>query len=258
MPTKISAFYLLIINLLYQNIVMFHYSRNKTVLPNVGNPYSGKWSGMNECKILLIGLIIMMSLSSCLEISETLIIHEDRSGQMRMRIEPEGDLGGFGALLGLTGEFMAPLEKEFRKNALLLEDVDGISQVRFSGLESGNRLELEFGFESPKALNRAFYRLAGVKGPRIISYIRVNRCGLKRKNISPLVKRYLKKNEEHFVPGAFAGMISYSTEIRVPQKIRKFRCVRCELSGNGKRLYQRLDAGRIAENDVSTRIRVRY
>jgi hypothetical protein len=204
-------------------------------------------------------ILLLLGLTSCIEIVEEITIYSNNSGKIKYRLETNQITSLINNLTGLLDVSTENKVKEMAgKYAAELESYNGIDSVRFSWNEKKSRNILEFSFSGADELNDAIYQLFGYK-KNIFSpkYLKTNQHVFIRKNFSPWIKKYLESENIEIPEDDFLEMITYKTIIHYPKEVKKFRGSNIRLMSNGKQLVQTNNVKEVLENKTDVSIRCR-
>ena len=210
-------------------------------------------------KILLFLLILSLGLTSCVEIVEEITLHNNKSGNIRYKLETN-QLASF---LNTFSEFIdGSIENQMKTQvaafALNLKSQEGIDSVRFNmDGKSGNPF-LEFSFTNPDALNNAIYKIFRYeKNMFSPKYIKLTNHNFQRKNFSPLVQKYLEKEKIELQAKDIVNIIAFKTIIHFPVEVNKYRGNNLEISDNRKSIIQKNKLSDVLENKTNVAIKSR-
>ena len=109
-------------------------------------------------------VVILLLLSSCIEINEEIHINNDKSGSISYKLKS----GRLGFLLNkLSGiidiKFEDQLKEKAKDLSVLLKQKEGISHVEFNIDHNSMNYELRCNYSDTKKLNAALYEVFGYK-----------------------------------------------------------------------------------------------
>ena len=109
-------------------------------------------------------VVILLTLSSCIEIIEEIHINDDKSGSLSYKLE-SSQLGFLlNKLSGLIDiKFEDQLKEKAKDLAVLLKQKEGISHVEFNIDHKSMDYELRCNYSDTKKLNAALYEFKGLK-----------------------------------------------------------------------------------------------
>lgn len=175
-----------------------------------------------KIKILFV-LFSVFLFTSCIELVEEIKINKDASGTISWRLETDDWLSQFmnnfsldqiNPIEGNEGEIHAFVQK--------LRKQDGITKVEYNLLPGDQYISIAF--KNTKSLNKALYAAFDHKKTCFTpSYIKITQNKVIRKNLSPYVKRYIKKEKISLPAEDILSNISLSTFIHTPDKIIKVK-----------------------------------
>lgn len=203
--------------------------------------------------------MIALFTSSCIELEEKLIIRSDKSGKLIYSLSIEQT----GGLLGLFSQFVnQPLEGQIKDEALKwvnqLQKQQGISDVQFNLDTEQADVYLSFEFENDYYLNNALYAISGNKKAWFSpAYLKIKKHRMKKFNIAPYVKQYMKRESFEIDP-SFSSYISYVSTIQAPGTIKKVRADKFSLNADKTTFSQQFEITDVIDNLVKTGVVLRY
>lgn len=167
--------------------------------------------------------VILIALSSCIEIEEKITVNKDRSGKLELTVRPQQKTSWLSNLTSML-DFSLDAQTESQIDYFVneLKGKEGISNVSYEINSRTNNYGITLDFESAKALNKAIYEVAEVNynflSPK---YITIKRHSFKRRNLSPLFQAFL--NETEIDPSSLlaSAIIDYVLKIELPEKPKK-------------------------------------
>ncbi|MCB0806793.1 MAG: hypothetical protein KDC05_13420 [Bacteroidales bacterium] len=211
-------------------------------------------------RTLFIIALSSLFLSSCIEITERIIIHENGSGNIEYRVSSNSSNSLFGAISGFVNQNIEDqLRQEAQKMVQVLSAQEGISNVeyRLEGLRG--QFFVSFDFHDTKAFNNALYQMGGYKKSWLSpGYLKSNKCRFVKRNFTPWLNRYLKKEKIEMPSSVMTELITFKSEIEVPDEIRKVRPDHLSVNPNKNQVQQRLTFTEILEENISTGIKIKY
>ncbi len=205
-------------------------------------------------------LILILGLTSCVDILNELNINADKSGTAFVGIK----VNAISSLINLSGDY---LDKEV-KNSIIsfpsqaasdLSTIAGIHNIKtYSKLALG-KIGVEFEFDKPSALNKAYYKLLGKdKKWYYPNIIKIKNHKVKSLNITPFIKHYFDNNESMLTESDLLKYLKYTTIISMPKAIRDGSFEKGNLSKDKKVISYSIPMKRILEESVSTENSFRY
>ncbi|MDW8287817.1 MAG: hypothetical protein RMJ89_07085, partial [Flammeovirgaceae bacterium] len=137
-------------------------------------------------------LVIFFSvwLTSCFEVNEKLYVGAKGNGSYSIRLDFNASRAMLTSIQNDLQKYQQPYEnlplekitQAFRKKAFAIQQIDGISNVRYE--QDGYAWELSFDFSHPKALNCAIAELeTGMRNSCWQTYYVIEKKSLQKKNI---------------------------------------------------------------------------
>ncbi len=201
--------------------------------------------------VFLIALFSSIGLSSCVELLNEVTINKDKSGTAFIGIR----VNALGGLIDMSSDY---IDDEIRNSIIhfpsdaqsKLKDIKGIHSIEtFTRIGQG-RIGIEFQFDNPKALNKAYYKLLGENKkwyyPKLL---RIRNHSVKAKNISPYIKRYFQHNESFITKSNLLKYLKYTTVIHTPKKIME--TAKGNVAADGKTLLFSVPMKKILNESAS-------
>jgi len=227
---------------------------------------------MHKLKIwILLIFVAALSLQSCFEIREVVTFREDGSGSFSLSIDlsqVKQMLKGFGQQEELEdGSPFQNMESEYHKTREKLEDVDGITNMRFISENDGYVITTGFDFSDVTALNNGMDVVYEneTEFEAVPEYYRFKRRNFERTASHNFLD--LVKNEFSGSDMAVEGMdlstlfadVAYVNEIHFEgRKIRRVKSGNVEVSDDGSTATNRyLIFNETAGQNLEFRLRVR-
>ncbi len=209
---------------------------------------------------VLIYLTLALSLSSCLEISETIKINKDQSGSVKYELKST-NTGNF--LSKISGLFDISIEdqviSEAEKFVIQLRKQDGISNIQQNFDKHRGYYSVSFDFVNSKYVNEAVYNLAGSKKNIFTpGYIKVNKSQFKKINFSPWIKRYLEKEKIELPASPLTEAITFTSIVELPNTIVKVKPKNVIISKDQKVVTQEFPLLEITSGKAKTGIRIKF
>jgi len=210
--------------------------------------------------ILFISLLIVFSLSGCLEISETIKVNKDRSGKITYKLK-SSNTGNF--LSKISGLFDISIEDqvvtEAEKFIRQLRNQEGISNIQQDFDKYRGSYSVSFDFVNSKYFNEALYNMAGSKKNIFTpGYIKVKNSRFKKINFSPWIKRYLEKEKIELPASPLTELITFTSIVELPNKIIKVKPKDVIIGKNQKEVKQEFQLIKITSGEANTGIRIRF
>lgn len=205
-------------------------------------------------------LILIFSLTSCIEIVEEININKNKSGKISIKIESDNA----GLLLNIVNNLVGnsyedQIKAELNKIASKLTNEKGINNVEINLNDRDGQYGISCDFSNTEDLNRALYKAFGYK-KTIFSpgYIKAGSHKLKKMNITPYVKKYLDKEDIAIPDGYIIDLIDYKCIYHLPDEIRSVSNSNAEISNNSKTVIIEFPIEEVLDNKVNTGIKIRY
>lgn len=166
--------------------------------------------------ILLI--LMSLSLSSCIDILDELIINQNKSGSVFIGFESQV----LGSVMNMAKEQIDPaiiseLDSFPRASAERLNGIPGIHEIDAMDVISRGRFGIAFNFDNPKALNRAYYALLDMDKkwyyPR---FVKIGKHKISRKNITPQLVKQIDKENPDLRHSKFLRYLNIKSVIKLP------------------------------------------
>jgi len=210
--------------------------------------------------VLFLGILLSLSLSSCIDIVDEIKLNSDKSGSVFIGIESEL-LGSLMSMIKeqLSTESINKLEEFPNKSKDKLNSIKGISEVKsFSQINNG-RYGISFDFANPKALNNAYYSLMDMeKSWYSPSLIKIGKHKISRKNITPHLVKEIKKNNPDLIDSEYLKYLSVKTIIRLPSESTSVKYKGQNIEKNTKNVIIRYSFVEILKQEESTAYHIRF
>ena len=166
--------------------------------------------------ILLI--LMSMSLSSCIDILDEIILNRDKSGSVFIGLESQM----LGSVMSMAKEQIDPaifseLDSFPAASAERLKGIAGIHEINAMDVMSRGRFGIAFRFDNPKALNRAYYALLDMDKkwyyPR---FIKIGNHKISRKNITPQLVKQIDEHNPDLRNSEFHRFLNIKSVIKLP------------------------------------------
>ncbi len=204
--------------------------------------------------------ITLFLLTSCVDILNVVNINSDKSGTAFVGIQ----VNAISSLINLSGE---DLQDEIKNSVVSfpsqaaadLSTISGIHNIKTYTTLALGKIGVEFEFDNPRALNKAYYKLLGKEKkfyyPKLIS---ITRNKVKVKNITPYINYYFNNNESMLTKSDLLKYLKYTTLIKVPRNIKEGSFQHGNLSNNKKELRYSIPMKRIIDESASTSNELKY
>jgi hypothetical protein len=203
---------------------------------------------------------MIVGLSGCLEISETIKINKDKSGSISYELKSSNTanfLNKFSGLFNISIEEQVVNEAE--KFILQLRKQEGISNIQQNFDTRRGSYAVSFDFKNSKYFNEALYHMAGSKKNIFTpGYIKVKDSRFKKINFSPWLKRYLEKENISISSFPLTELITFTSVVELPYKIVKVKPKDVIIAKNQKEAKQKFKLIEITSGKARTGIRIKY
>ena len=178
----------------------------------------------SRIKVHALLLIIVLSMSSCVNIVNLFKINADKSGTAFIGIE----INAVSGLLDLASEY---IDNDFKKKITVfpaeadekLKGLKGVSNIKSYLEVNSGKLGVEFDFKNPKALNTALYALLDKERKCYFpDIIKIRKHKVKIRDVSFYIKEYIEDNNEEMSP-LVINYIKYNTVVIFPKKIKSVK-----------------------------------
>jgi len=208
----------------------------------------------------LIFLFALFFLSGCIEIVETIHVNKDTSGQVEYRVMTSQTNSWLGNFTGLVNNSIEEqLRSEAAKMVNVLKQQKGISNVEYKLGKLSGDFFIRFDFAGSDDFNNALYRMAGAKKTCFSpGYLKIKNHRVKKRNFTPWLKQYLKKEDIEIKQSIISDMLIFSSIIELPSDVRKVKPANLSVSEEMRKVIQRLSFTEILDENKSTGIRLKY
>jgi hypothetical protein len=206
-------------------------------------------------KIYLL-LLFTLLLQSCIDIVERIDLNKNRSGSFSLSVSITGKKFLFDLLnIGIDTEVLDDIVIMANDAADLLQQCEGISNVKVVTGSNKMTVALAFDFDNQHNLNRALYYMAGeektIFKPAIYKF---KRTRFERKNITKFIKQAANGQKFELKP----SLINYITEVNLPRPAKMVVPANASLHHSGFMVRVSGNLAEILENNTNTGIKVRY
>ena len=210
--------------------------------------------------ISLISLLIIFTLTGCLEISETIKINKDQSGNIKYELK-SSNAGNF--LSKISGLFDISIEdhvvSEAEKFISQLRNQEGISNIQQDFDKYRGSYFVSFDFASSKYFNEALYNMAGSKKNFLTpGYIKIKNSRFKKINFSPWIKRYLEKENIDLPSSPITDLIIFTSKVELPGKVVNVQPKDAIIGKNQKEVKQEFQLNEITSGEANTKIKIKF
>jgi hypothetical protein len=203
---------------------------------------------------------MIIGLSGCLEISETIKINTDESGSILYELKSSNTANFLNKISGLFDiSIEEQLVNEAEKFIHQLRKQEGISNIQQNFDTRRGSYAVSFEFKNSKYFNEALYHMAGSKKYIFTpGYIKVRDSRFKKINFSPWLKRYLEKENILLPSIPLTDLITFTSIVVLPYKIVNVKPKDVIISKNQKEAKQKFKLLDITSGKARTGIRIRY
>lgn len=205
-------------------------------------------------------VVILFSLSSCIEVIEEIHINKDKSGRLSYRLESSqigflvNKLSGF-----IDISFENQLKEKVKDLAILLNGQEGIKNVEFNINQNSMDYELSCEFSDSKKLNTALYKVFGYKKTIFTpSYLKISNSKVKKINFSPMLKNYLEKEGIDIPSEYLSGVIYFKSNIYLPKNVKRAAGSQVEILNEKNLVSQTFKLTEVIQNKVNVGIKIKY
>jgi len=177
----------------------------------------------------LMVIVMAFSFTSCINIIEKIKLNKNGSGTYAMTIDM-GRVAGMLQMMGQEGEGMNELmgsaDSTFQVNKSKLENLEGISNVRFESSETKLTFTLLYDFDNVTALNKALWEYNKNQGSdEYIEFFSFDKKSFSRSNrdvlMESLTETMAGDEDMDFDPAMILGDMTYQIEIEFERGIKK-------------------------------------
>jgi len=204
----------------------------------------------------LVGLLLF--LTSCIEIRETVTMNKDGSGNIQLVV----DMGKIGKSLGQQNQqidmsFVKEIQNTPAKADSLLRSCKGISNLKTNSINGV--YSVGFDFKNSKALNNALYKLFRQKKSAFKpDFIKVSRHKIRQMNFGPLIKKYVLKEESSMISDMLYQMIKIESTFQLPEKAKSVNNIKAVQENENKTVKLSYTLFELLNNDFDYGIAIKY
>lgn len=208
----------------------------------------------------IIAVVLMLGLTSCIDLLNEITINKDKSGTAFVGIKVNGIAG----LINLDNDL---LDKDVKnsivrfpsQSASRIEGIEGISKIEtYTKLVQG-KLGVQFNFKNQKALNQAYYSLLGEEKKWFYpKMVKVSAHKVKIRNMSPFIKRYFEENDNLLSDNDLLKYLNFTTIIHLPSKVKDDSFKKGKLSKDGQTLSYSINMKKILEENAACGNSMKY
>jgi len=203
-------------------------------------------------------LILMLFLSSCIEIKEVLKVNSDGSGSLTMTVDMSKAGSSFSqANQQVNMTFVKEIQDAPGRADSVLKTCPGISSLKTSS-EKGLYV-VGFDFKNSKALNTALYKLFKQKKSIFKpDFIKVTKHKTRQMNFAPLLKKYLLKTSSTMVSDMLFQLIRIESSFELPAKARNVSNIKAMQENDGQTIKMKYTLYELINNDFDYGISMTY
>lgn len=170
-------------------------------------------------------LLLFISFTSCIEINEEISINANGSGTLKYTL----DLGAASQYLKNMNnnsvlQMLEQVKKVADSAAYFLKDNTGISNIKCKADEKKGFYLVGFDFRNSKDLNKALYRIAGLKKPFFApSFFKITKHKIRKKDISLYIRKFYSEDSDNKFSSMFLGFIAYESILKIPSDYKSIR-----------------------------------
>jgi len=204
----------------------------------------------------LVGLLLF--LTSCIEIRETVTMNKDGSGNIQLVV----DMGKIGKSLGQQNQqidmsFVKEIQNTPAKADSLLRSCKGISNLKTNSINGV--YSVGFDFKNSKALNNALYKLFRQKKSAFKpDFIKVSRHKIRQMNFGPLLKKYVLKEESSMISDMLYQMIKVQSTFQLSEKVKSVNNIKAVQENENKTVKLSYTLFELLNNDFDYGITITY
>ncbi|HOY32932.1 MAG TPA: hypothetical protein PKW80_13720 [Bacteroidales bacterium] len=209
---------------------------------------------------LFFSLVFPVFLSSCIEIRETLTINGDGSGNIKLVV----DMGKIGKSLGqqtqqINMSFVTAIQNTPGMADSLLRSCKGVSNLITSAGNDNGIYSVSFDFSDTRSLNNALYKLFRQKKSAFRpDFIKVSVHKTIQKNVAPMIKKYLLKEETNMMSDMLYQLIKIKTTVQLPSKVKSITNIKATEENEGKTVKLEYSLFELLNNDFDYGIKIKY
>lgn len=214
---------------------------------------------MHRIKLIFF-LTLAISLSSCLEIAETIKVNKNQSGSIKYELKSSNTSNFLSMISGLLDiSIEDQIIGEAEKYISQLKKQEGITNIQHNFDKYRGSYSLSFDFANSKYVNEAVYKLAGSKKNIFTpGYIKVKKSQFKKINFSPWIKRYLEKENIEIPSIPLNDVIVFTSTVELPNTVVKVKPSEASISKDKRKVKQEFPLNDITSGNAKAGIRIKY
>ena len=213
-------------------------------------------------KRLIYALFLMLSLSltSCIDILDEIVLNKDKSGSVFIGLESQ-ILGTLmrSAREQIDPQIMEQLDSFPSMAAKKLKGVKGIHEINALDVIAQGRFGIAFKFDNPKALNRAYYALMDIDKkfyhPKIV---KIGKHKISRRNITPQLVDQIKSNDPDLINSELIKYLNIRTVLRLPSSSTSVESAKKANTRVANRVLIKYPLDELIRQGASTAYKVRF
>ena len=177
-------------------------------------------------------------MTSCIDLMHEITINKDKSGEVFIGFESMA-LGG---LINIDNQYVDEELKKLIINFPIkalnkLKEIEGISKLKAHTQLKTGRIGIQFHFNNPKTLNKAYYALGQMDKkwfyPQIV---KINKHRIKIRNITPFVLKKIEEKDKSLLNNELANYVNIKTIIHLPSEVKPTSIKKGKLNKKGTTL----------------------
>jgi hypothetical protein len=141
----------------------------------------------------------------------------------------------------------------------LLRKCKGISNLKTLTENDMGKYMVSFDFTNTKSLNNAIYCLARQKKSSVMPrFFKVSKHKLTRKNLAPLIKKYLVKDNSNMINDMLYQFISFESVYNFPKPVKKVSNIKALNENEDKTVQLKYTLNELLNNDFDYGITIKY
>ena len=209
---------------------------------------------------LVFSCILLLFLSSCIEIRETLTMNKDGSGNINLVV----DMGKIGKSLGQQNQqinmsFVKQIQETPAQADSLLKSCKGVSNLKTSTGGDVGVYSISFDFKNSRSLNEALYKLFRQKKSALRpDFIKVSKHKVKQLNFAPLIKKYVLKEESNVMSDMLYQLIKIQTTFNLPSKTKSVSNIKAVQENEDKSVVLKYSLFELLNYDFDYGVVIKY
>jgi len=211
-------------------------------------------------KLFILAIVPLLLFTSCIEIFEETTINEDQSGKVLIGV----DMGGIGQLLNKVGDYVdVKILDEIKSMpniaSQLLKGEKGITKIKTIKSEKKGIYSFSFEFENTKDLNKAYYCLMNrEKKWYAPKFIKVGKKVVKKRNIAPFIRMYVKRKQSMIKDLKILEHITYKSTFKLPRKVIKNSNPEYKIDDSKRNVVYECKLDKLMNSKLDLGIKIKY